>query len=325
MAKKENNKNQGSAEKKVLKGNNKRQGVNNTDIDQDAPFLNVAQNEKTNSDPSGRTIVILGAGDKPGSTETGYGGRGGTKSSRIHIPVGLASSKDFDNNTIYSPNNALDGATIYVSEKTDIDANFGCADDGSKSKAKSGMALKADHNRLIGRESVKIVTGRAPIEGAGSKGETNARGGRIDSCGQISLIAGNFTEHENTSAMSTLDVSDTSTTSRQKLQPLVKGDDMVKAMGEMAEILSQVLTQVSTLNSTLGLYTQLEIGHIHFVGPIPTTPSPVTAAAATAAQIQVNVIKAQIANIQTQISQFKINYLEEIGSNYVNSKHVKTT
>ena len=90
MAKKENNKNQGSAEKKVLKGNNKRQGVNNTDIDQDAPFLNVAQNEKTNSDPSGRTIVILGAGDKPGSTETGYGGRGGTKSSRIHIPVGLA-------------------------------------------------------------------------------------------------------------------------------------------------------------------------------------------------------------------------------------------
>ena len=38
------------------------------------------------------------------------------------------------------------------------------------------MALKADHNRLIGRESVKIVAGRAPIEGAGSKGETNARG-----------------------------------------------------------------------------------------------------------------------------------------------------
>ena len=28
---------------------------------------------------------------------------------------------------------------------------------------------------------------------------------------------------------------------------------------------------------------------------------------------------------QNRISQFKINYLEEIGSNYVNSKHVKTT
>ena len=63
-----------------------------------------------------------------------------------------------------------DAARIYISELTDIDKNFGVTEGKSgEMKDRSGIGIKADGVRIIGREGVKIVTGRA-----GGTGEKNS-------------------------------------------------------------------------------------------------------------------------------------------------------
>ena len=70
-----------------------------------------------------------------------------------------------------------------------LDLNFGLARGiiGSKHEmefrnnhAPKEVVMKADNARIIGRNGVKIVSGRSfAFKGAGIKGETNARGGAI--------------------------------------------------------------------------------------------------------------------------------------------------
>ena len=137
--------------------------------------------------------------DRPSTIVSGYGGRGAANAACIDLCAGLASSAGFDRmNKIVSPNMFNDAARIYISQKTDIDKNFGLAETGipSKySKARSGIAIKADKVRIIGREGVRIVTGKALApEGAGAFGESNALGGDIISVNGIELIAGNITD-----------------------------------------------------------------------------------------------------------------------------------
>ena len=81
---------------------------------------------------SNAQIVI--ARDRPASIWSGYGGQGHQRSSTIDIVAGRMSyqskSSMIDNkgNTqpaFADPNFELDAARIYISEKTDIDDNFG--------------------------------------------------------------------------------------------------------------------------------------------------------------------------------------------------------
>ena len=97
-------------------------------------------------------------------------------------------------------------------------------------------------------------------------------------CGQISLIAGNFTEHESTGCYEYFGCFRCSSpSSRQKLTASGKRRRYGQGHGgDWPKLLSQVLTQVSALNFySWSLWTQIgQAGHIHSVGPIPTTPSP---------------------------------------------------
>jgi hypothetical protein len=89
---------------------------------------------------------------------------------------------------------AADAARIYISQMTDVDKNFGLAEGmiGS-AQARSAVAIKADGVRIIGREGVKIISGRShAFSGIGTSGELLSTGGKImQPAPPIELIAGN--------------------------------------------------------------------------------------------------------------------------------------
>jgi len=129
-------------------------------------------------------------------------GRGRTQAGAIDLVVGRGSAdKSGPKANIWKrPNIASDAARIYISQKTDIDANFGLAPGTiGSAKNRSGIGIKADHVRLIGREGIKIITGKMQgVKGVGSGGEKSSSGGKvIQPAPPIELIAGNNTEPSN--------------------------------------------------------------------------------------------------------------------------------
>tara|TARA_Y100000592_G_C5466833_1_gene317204 strand:- start:1120 stop:2136 length:1017 start_codon:yes stop_codon:yes gene_type:complete len=165
------------------------------------------------------TAPIIMYQDRPVDSLSGYGGKGSNRSQTIDIVVGRMSSAregkgpeasltiDEDDSaglmygyTVGDPvavvenSFAADAARIYISQLTDVDQNFGLAEGFvGKKDARSAVAIKADGVRIIGREGVKIVTGRShAFSGIGMHGELLSTGGSIKQpAPPIELIAGN--------------------------------------------------------------------------------------------------------------------------------------
>jgi len=111
------------------------------------------------------------------------------------------------------------------------------------SGARSGIGIKADAVRIIGREGIKLVTGTTPKE-------RNSSGEKLNTTYGIDLIAGNDDE-------------------TVSLEPIPKGN-------RLAEALTDMNNRIDELN---GLYTTLVTAlmtHVHLspLFGIPTTPSP---------------------------------------------------
>ena len=143
--------------------------------------------------------IVLGR-DRPGGKTGpgGYGPKGQTQAALVDIVVGrmAGTARGPDSNSLVAPNFFTDAARIYVSQKTDIDRNFGLVGE-EQLETRSGIGIKADGVRIIGREGVKIVTGKAKnIKGSGSGGEKNSQGDKIELISGIELIAGNDVEVE---------------------------------------------------------------------------------------------------------------------------------
>lgn len=193
----------------------------------------------------GKASIVLGS-DRAGSPSTGYGGLGFEDSSAIDIVCGRGKSisdEDKKGAAVINPDFFSDAARIYISEKTDIDKNFkltkGTIGD---SRSSSAIALKADSIRIIGIEGVKIVT-RA--NSSNSNGvEAGVKG--------IELIAGNDDSF---------------------LQPMVKGDNLVKCLSEITEVISNVKAQVHSIMGFLEDFVDNYNQHIH--PPNATSPNAV--------------------------------------------------
>ena len=104
--------------------------------------------------------------------------------------------------------------------------------------------------RVIGREGIKLVT---------SSDSFNSKGGKIKSRSGIDLIAGN-------------DDSD--------LQPLVKGDNLVKALESLVEYINGIVETFAafvkyqmTINADQGKFNNAVFLHTHLV---PQSPAGVT-------------------------------------------------
>ena len=182
--------------------------------------------------------------DMPAGKESGYGGKGHTGAGAVYIVVGRMASVEGgpDSNAIVTNNFFTDAAGIYLSQKTDIDKNYTLV--GDSKVGRSGIGIKADAVRIIGREGVKIVSGKGKnLDGTGKGGEKNSQGGKIEKIAGIELIAGN-------------DVS------AEKLEPLVKAyalsetlQKLVDRIQDLSDVVVELAKSQTKINNTIKQHT----------------------------------------------------------------------
>jgi len=259
--------------------------------------------------------------DRSNKPHTGYGGKGHTQCDAVDIVAGLGgySPKEvekvntengdkIESEIKTNPNFMLDSARIYISQKTDVDKNFGLGEFGlaeedneddsgdkgiGKYGAKSAVVAKADNIRLIGRESIRIVTGTDKF---------NSQGGEVLGKSGIEIVAMNDTK---------------------TLQPMVLGANLI-------ELLDKILGQVENLaeiNNAARKYqmkmNQAVQQHVH-LSPffaIPTTQSPQAAAGGIMCDIEY-LTKSELSDLKqaTNLQGLRHNYLTESGKKFINSK-----
>ena len=181
--------------------------------------------------------------DRPAGVADGYGGKGAQRANRIDIVVGRMASKPQDPGTEINNSFSADAARIYLSQATKIDAHFGLTDgivSPESLEGHSGIGIKADAVRIIGREGVKIVTGKGKgFGGYAMTGETNSRGGKIfRAAPPIELIAGN------SSASKSVAIFNIDGTTRPEminnLQPIAMGELTRDSLLELSDILDDL-------------------------------------------------------------------------------------
>ena len=166
-------------------------GLNNAGFVEPVPILDVTTAEKVIKNDHNAWISL--GRDRPADISSGYGGLGHTGAGSVDIVVGrMAGTTSGPSSDItVAPSFFSDAARIHISQKTDIDDNFALVGN-VRSLERSGIGIKADAVRVIGREGVKIVTGKAKnVDGAGRGGERNSAGQQIETVAGIELIAGN--------------------------------------------------------------------------------------------------------------------------------------
>jgi hypothetical protein len=253
--------------------------------------------EKVISNANNASIVL--GRDRVGGRMTGYGGRGDTQAASIDIVAGRLGHKA--NEDYCDPSFNLDAARIYISQKTDVDKNFGISKGRvGDTRTKSAVAIKADAVRIIARENIKIVT-RTDIR--------NSQGGYCDATQGIDLMAGNMNKHP-------LD-----------LQPLVKGGNLVTALQEVCDQLDDLNGICTDLLLSQMEMNEAVISHFHqspfFAGP--TTPSLVLIPRGVKVMID-HLRKSQrsLLSQKANLVLVKMAYLSPTGAKYINSRHNTT-
>ena len=246
-------------------------GLANTESEEAIPRIKKCPGEKPPIAKGGASIVL--GRDRPSHCLSGYGGVGAQRAASIDLVVGKAASaregKGPKGDWIVHNNYGADAARIVISQLTNIDKNFGIAKGRqdkfmSASTARSGIGIKADHVRLIGREGIKIVTGPGQFKGFGKKGELNSRGGKIPPAGKIELIAGNNTEPKKIKQPKKKGQS-AQTMIIETLQPAVKGYNLLDALDEL-------VTAIDGIAGALLMMSAIQTIHNVAIGVDPLRP-----------------------------------------------------
>jgi len=207
-----------------------------------------ANNEVVLGGNNSNSYIVLGK-DRPSSMVSGYGGEGATQCSTIDMVVGrLSSVINKEDQVLYvDPNFVLDAARIYISQKTDVDTNFGLVDgEVGNAKAKSAIAIKADGLRFIAREGIKLVT-KTDIN--------NSAGLEISQHSGIDLIANNDDEN---------------------LQPMLLGNVTTQLFNELIGEIDKLQNRIQFFMDEQQKFNDAVATHTHyspFFGK-PTTISP---------------------------------------------------
>ena len=269
--------------------------------------------------------IVIG-NDRPGKRHEGYAGKGHTHCASIDLVTGLGGwcakeeeeIKIIDEKTnttrtitrpmVCNPNFFVDSARIYISQKTDVDKNFGIGKFGrprgkakknrddkdiGKYGAKSAVVLKADNIRVIGRESIRLVTGTDAF---------NSQGGEVGDKSGIELVAMNLVD---------------------KLQPIVLGNNLQLALNiivdnieALAKILHGYLKYQMAYNQALQQHT-----HITPFFGIPTLVSEKAIISGIQCDLK-SVINTELSILKhiTNLQGVKHNYLVPSGETFINSR-----
>tara|TARA_R110001592_G_scaffold89913_1_gene264287 strand:+ start:1299 stop:2327 length:1029 start_codon:yes stop_codon:yes gene_type:complete len=315
----------------------KNQGIANKNLREAHPTYELAGSEKIEKGKN-NSFIIQGR-DRPGNLYSGYGGRGATQAARIDLIAGLGSSyrsKDGsygppNKDTIINPNFAMDAARIYISQKADIDRYMGLAEVPMQAPAgRSTIGLKADTIRIHSRQDIKIVTGRARYEGLGGDGERLSNGGVNQTVGTISLIAGNYTDKEQRSSFDILRPFGRTTDTRNKLQPIPKGENLSECIEDIVKALQELSALVGTNTSMIKIMNRELINPMNHFATAPGAPT--TFNTGTYTLLAAPLVKTMITSAfnvremtNKNLGMIKLNYLSKYGSDYINSRYVFTT
>ncbi len=252
--------------------------------------------------PSSPAFIVCGR-DRPRNSATGYGGKGHTQASCIDMVAGLGGHNpkqvDEKGGKVYTdPDMFKDSARIYISQKTDVDENFsiGKKESYHKTEAHSAVAIKADHVRVIGRESLTLVTNTDRL---------NSQGGEIRQTSGINLMANN---------------------DEDGLQPIPRGDHLKEALmtiseaiEKFAKIFQGYMTYQSKYNRALMMHT-----HLSPFFAIPTLPSEATIQGNMQCDVEtLSRTELSILKHLTNLSGFRQNFLMPSGKKYINSRYNK--
>ena len=279
------------------------QGTHHSNLIEAVPTYIRLGNEKVWNNENNAWIVL--GRDRPGDDHSGYGARGDTQAGSIDIVCGRMAPTPCSEAQC-DPDFKVDAARIYISQKTDVDANFGIVEGEVGSfrpfeRPGSAVAMKADAVRLMARDGgIKLVTGIDPM---------NSQGGPIGPARYIGidLIAGN-------------DDSD--------MQPLVKGDNMAKCIRKLNKDIGDLAGIVDSLASMVVLMNEMLTGHTHMTAWGPSAPDLVTTMTLPMIAGAVsNLCTVNLATFATNRSGFNQNFLQPnapLGKNYILSEYNHT-
>ena len=157
---------------------------------------------------------------------------------------------------------------------------------------RSGIGIKADNVRIVGRESIKLVT---------KTDDKNSRGGKINATMGIQLIAGD-------------DDGD--------MQPLVKGDNLMAVLGFIISDLQNLTQIVHSMTLSQIAFDAILQAHTHPTSTGIAFPSPevlISGAVKNTKTIVVDAPSQIIATINGILE--NITYLQKWGSRSILSDH----
>jgi len=235
-----------------------------------------------------------------GPTETSGYGAIGLPAESIDLVVGrgaaLNKGKGPKKGEALNNNHMSDAARIYICRLTDIDKEFniesGPTDIRNVTKIpRSGIAIKADEVRLVGREGIKIVTGKVFTPDGGE--ERNSLGGKILPAPKIDLVAGN--NYDN-------------------VQGIALGEKTINCLTELNEIIGQIWSALYNLSLIQSGYN----------GVVATGTAPWVAVAAVPANLGIYTkVLNSLYQTRTTANLWELDYLSKIGKNRIASTNVR--
>jgi len=296
-------------------------GLFHTDGEWDGVLFRKAPNETVLPKPYAQAQIVFGT-DRPDSIGSGYGAPGSNIASSIDMVVGRMSSiNDGDgpkDGSVVDSSFAADAARIYISQLTDIDKNFAIAPGASGvMEGRSGIGIKADGVRIIGREGVKIVTGRARgWKGFSGGSETNSLGGKLERAPKIELLAGN-----NAATKSVFGGLFNAPEKMTMLQGVAKGENTRKALQGLSKVIDEIWS-ATFLFMCYQMSFNAAIGPS--LSPLPAAPI-IGGIASTCLTGQVNSCLNPLYHTRTNKTVWEANYLSRMGYRFIESRNVFAT
>ena len=308
--------------KKAMETLSAEAGIMNTYVPEPPINFIEAENAISIHTKNKKAGIVFGS-DRPHTLEGGLGGKGASDANTIDIVAGRgASCKDVEKKAGVNPNFACDAARIYISQKTEIDLHFGLASGmigtmvemGTARPPGSAIAVKADDTRIIGRNGVKIVTGRSFAFKAGPSGEKKSTNGKLSEqpAPPIELIAGNNTDDRKVFGGLANPIETVN-----NLQGVARGEYTRDAFKEVANIMEQVISCIDRL-------LWLQEAFNAWMGPSYWEPWRPPGSALTVGA-QMAMINSSIWNLRIDKILWEINYLYPFGYKYVPSQNVFST